>query len=78
MYVTQYIKDADAPAALEYVNNHYENWTMEGHLTRYGNLDRLKRENYHPYFTLRSPEGRILDTENRSDHYAIWQFSPRT
>jgi hypothetical protein len=76
--VFQYIKDEDADAALEYVNNHYEDWVMEGHLNRYGNLDRLNPVNYHPYFTVETLEGKVPDTANRTDHYAIWQASPRT
>jgi hypothetical protein len=72
------IKDEDAAAALDYVNTHHENWTMEGHLTRYGNLDRLDPVNYHPYFTLQTPQGRVPDTEKRSFHYATWITSPRT
>jgi hypothetical protein len=78
LLIMQRIKDEDATDALEYVNNHYENWTIEGHLTRYGNLDRLNPVDYHPYFTLLTPEGRIPDPINRSVHYGMWQFSPRT
>jgi hypothetical protein len=78
LLIIQRIKDEDATDALEYVNNHYEKWTMEGHLTRYGNLDRLNPVDYHPYFTLLTPEGRIPDSVNRSDHFGLWQFSPRT
>jgi hypothetical protein len=51
---------------------------MEGHLNRYGNLDRLNPGNYHPYFTIETLEGKVPDTANRSDHYALWQSSPRT
>jgi hypothetical protein len=76
--VFQYIKDEDADAALEYVNNHYEQWVTEGHLNRYGNLDRLNPVKYHPYFTVETLDGKVQDIENRSDHYAIWQASPRT
>jgi hypothetical protein len=79
LVVTQSIKDEDAPAALEYVNTHHEKWATEGHLTRYGNLDRLNKINYHPYFTVTTREGmRIPDTEKRERHYAVWQSSPRT
>jgi hypothetical protein len=77
LLIVQRIKDEDATDALEYVNNHYEKWTMEGHLTRYGNLDRLNPVDYHPFFTLLTPEGYIPDPVNRSDHYGVWQFSPR-
>jgi hypothetical protein len=34
--------------------------------------------NYHPYFTLETLEFKVKDTANRSDHYALWQQSPRT
>jgi hypothetical protein len=39
--IFQRIQDVDATDALEYVNNHYEKWTIEEHLTRYGKLDQL-------------------------------------
>jgi hypothetical protein len=75
--VVQYIKDKDAVAALSYVEQNYEKWTTEGHMTRYGNIDRLTPAKYHPYFTLATPEGRVQDTKQREQHYGMWQFSPR-
>jgi hypothetical protein len=78
LYLDQQIKEKDAAAALDYVNTHHENWTMEGHLTRYGNLDRLNPVNYKPYFTLNTLEGKVKDTANRSLHYSTWMTSPRT
>jgi hypothetical protein len=76
-FLDQYIKDEDADAALEYVNTHHEHWTMEGHLNRYGNLDRLNPVNYKPHFTIQTPEGRVADTVKRPYHYATWLTSPR-
>jgi hypothetical protein len=69
LLIVQRIKDQDAAAALEYVDDHYEKWIMEGHLHRYGNLDRLSPVNYQPFFTILTPEGRIPDPINRSDHW---------
>jgi hypothetical protein len=78
-YLIQCIKDEDADAAINYANIHHEEWTKQGHLTRYGNLDRLNPVNYNNHFTILSPDGsHVPDTEKRQDHYAVWQTSPRT
>jgi hypothetical protein len=78
-YLMQYIKDEDADAALNYASMHHEEWIKQGHLTRYGNLDRLNPVNYNNYFTVLTAEGTLVpDTKKRPDHYAIWQTSPRT
>jgi hypothetical protein len=79
--VAHYIKDVDAKAALEYANQNYERWFVEGHMTRYGNLNRLNatKTNYHPYFTLHDHNGtRVPDEVQREKHYALWEYSPRT
>jgi hypothetical protein len=52
LMIFQRIQDVDATDALEYVNNHFEKWTIEGHLPRYGKFDRLNPVDYHSYFTL--------------------------
>jgi hypothetical protein len=77
MGIIQCIKDKDAAAALEYVHQNYENWLMQGHLTRYNSLNRLNPVNYHPYFTLATVEGFVNDNVQREQHYANWQVSPR-
>ena len=77
MNVNQWIKDSDAAEALEYVNQNYEKWAFNAHMTRYGNLDRLSPENYHPYFTKIKDGEHFEDTEKRDDHHAMWLYSPR-
>ena len=75
--VTQYVKDSDKSTALKYVDENYERWVYEGHMTRYGNLDRLTPIKYQPNFTIVTAEGFIPDPVQRDIHYGLWQFTPR-
>ena len=75
--ITQSVKDNDKSDALQYVDENYERWVFEGHMMRYGNLDRLTPIKYQPNFTVVTAEGFVPDPVQRDMHYALWQFSPR-
>jgi hypothetical protein len=75
---TMYVKPEEEDSYLEYVGENYEAAIKEGHLIRYGNLDRLDPVYYHPYFTVVGPEGLVPDTMERVFRGVLWQFSPRT
>jgi hypothetical protein len=62
---------------LEFVTANYEDSLIEGHMTRYGNLDRLTPIGYTPNFTTIGATGFVPDTMNRTLRFAFWQLSPR-
>jgi hypothetical protein len=66
------LKDADE--YLKFVSANYESSVIEGHMTRYGNLDRLTPINYTPNFTTITNEPDAFDRPLRS---ATWHISPR-
>ena len=72
------VEPDDADAYLKFVTANYEDSMMEGHMTRYGNMDRLMPIGYTPNFTVLGPTGlepdKIIDRPLRS---ATWQVSPR-
>jgi hypothetical protein len=72
------VEPNDADEYLEFVTANYESSMIEGHMTRYGNLDRLIPIGYTPNFTVYGPTGiepdKIKDRPLRS---ATWQISPR-
>ena len=72
-----YVKPEDEDSYLEYVDRNYEATIKEGHLIRYGNLDRLTPVDYKPYFTVRVPEGVVPDTIERAFRGVMCQYSPR-
>lgn len=72
------VESNDVDDYLEFVASNYEGSVKEGHLTRYGNLDRLSPIGYTPNFTTISPNGLIPDTVDRPSRLANWQISPRT
>jgi hypothetical protein len=71
------IKDKDVHAALQFVNQTYEKWIHESHLTLYGTTDRLSPIKYHTNLTILTKEGLVPDTVQRDQHYAVWLYSPR-
>lgn len=72
-----YVEEKDADAYLEFVNSNYEDSVKEGHMIRYGNLDRLVPIGYTPNFTLIGPNGFSPDMMDRSFRMPFWQLSPR-
>lgn len=71
------IKPNEEAEYLEFVAANYKDSLMEGHMTRYGNLDRLTPIGYTPNFTTIGPTGFVPDTTNRALRFAFWQLSPR-
>jgi hypothetical protein len=73
------VEPNDADEYLKFVTANYESSMVEGHMTRYGNLDRLIPIGYTPNFTVATPTGlypdKVIDRPLRS---ATWQISPRT
>jgi len=62
---------------LKFVTANYEENVKEGHMIRYGNLDRLTPIGYTPNYTLVGPTGFSLDTVNRDFRLPFWHLSPR-
>ena len=72
------IEPNDAAEYLKFVNANYEDSMVEGHMTRYGNLDRLIPIGYTPNFTIGTATGIIPDpVMDRPLRSATWQISPR-
>jgi hypothetical protein len=67
----------DAKSYLDFVTANYEDSIAEGHITRYGNLDRLKPIGYTPNFTIPSATGLVPDMADQQVRSVIWQISPR-
>ena len=72
-----FVEKKDADAYLKYVTENYEESAKEGHMIRYGNLDRLTPIGYSPNFTLTGPTGFIPDTVDRDFRMPLWELSPR-
>jgi hypothetical protein len=72
------VDSKDGDDYLNYVTNNYEDSLREGHMTLYGNLDRLTAIGYKPNFTIVGPTGFVPDTMDRSFRAPTWQLSPRT
>lgn len=71
------IEPKDEDEYLEYVTTNYKDSIAEGHMIRYGNMDRLKPIGYTPHFTVSGSTGLINDTIDRPIRSATWQVSPR-
>jgi hypothetical protein len=72
------VESSDAEEYLKFVTANYEANVIEGHMTRFGNLDRLTPIGYTPNFTVITPDGSIVpDTVDRPLRSATWQLSPR-
>lgn len=77
----QYMVDtSEDDEYLDFVNANYEASVNEGHMTMYGNLDRLAPIGYTPNFTMFTPGGIVPApaTSLRNTRSATWQISPRT
>ena len=72
------VEPKDEDEYLEFVTSNYEDSIAEGHLIRYGNMDRLKPVGYNPHFTVSGPNGLMNDTMDRPIRSVTWQVSPRT
>ncbi|CAB9507840.1 Guanylate cyclase [Seminavis robusta] len=62
-------------AWIEYAGEHLTEWTHAGHMTKYGNLDRLNEINYVPNMTKKGPDGFIPDDEY-PEYWPMWLYSP--
>ena len=63
---------------LQFVTANYESSMMEGHITRYGNLDRLVPVGYTSNFSFVTSTGIIADPfQDRPLRSATWKISPR-
>jgi hypothetical protein len=71
------VEHKDEEAYLEFVTANYEDNVKEGHLIRYGNLDRLMPIGYTPNFTVIGPNGFTPDTVVRKVRKPLWHLSPR-
>lgn len=71
------IEPKDEDEYLEFVSANYKDSIAEGHMIRYGNMDRLKPIGFTPHFTVSGSTGLINDTIDRPIRSATWQVSPR-
>ena len=74
---TSFVEEKDADAYLEFVGQNYQPYAKEGHMIRYGNLDRLTPIGYTPNFTLVGPSGFSPDAIKRPFRMPFWHLSPR-
>jgi hypothetical protein len=74
---TYFVDADDGDEYLKFVTNNYVNSINEGHMTRYGNLDRLVPKGYTENFTVRGPNGFLPDTMYAPLRLPKWQSSPR-
>jgi hypothetical protein len=72
-----FVASEDEEEYLTFVTQNYEDSIQEGHLTLYGNLDRLKPFGYTRNFTMLGPYGFKPDLSSRSIRAPTWQSSPR-
>ena len=69
------VEAKDRKAWSEYATAHLTEWTHAGHMTKYGNLNRLNESNYVPDMTKPSPDGFIPD-EEWYEYWPMWLYSP--
>jgi hypothetical protein len=69
---------ADESKYLKFVNDTFEDSIHEGHMIRYGNLDRIVPIGYTSNFTVVGPNGFQPDTAQQPFRSPLWQLSPRT
>ena len=72
-----FVEQNDEDEYLDFVTTNYEDNLKEGHLIRYGNLDRLIPVGYTPNFTIVGPNGFTPDTIDRTIRKPLWHLSPR-
>ena len=72
-----FVEPKEEDEYLEFVTVNYEDNVKEGHVIRYGNLDRLMPIGYTPNFTIVSPNGFTPDTIDRKIRKPLWHLSPR-
>ena len=77
IYCSYFIYPEDAEDYLEFVTANYKDSVNEGHMTLYGNLDRLNATGYTPYFKIFGPNGTVEDTTEKPIRSGMWQISPR-
>jgi hypothetical protein len=75
---TNLIDPQDEAEYLNFVTENYVDSLNEGHMTLYGNLDRLVPFGYTPNFTTVGPDGFKPDTISQPYRSPFWQLSPRT
>ena len=56
------IKRGEEDAWIRFANETYEEWVEEGHILKYGSLDRLAQEGYKPFISKAGPDGLIVST----------------
>jgi hypothetical protein len=71
------VEPSDESDYLNFVTANHEDSAIEGHMTLYGNLNRLIRIGYTPNFTVIGPNGLTPDIIDRPIRWASWQASPR-
>jgi hypothetical protein len=71
------VESKDADKYLEFVTANYESNVVEGHMTRYGNLERLAPIGYTPNFTIFTADAIVPDVVDRPLRSASWHISPR-
>jgi hypothetical protein len=74
---TSFVESKHAYEYLQFVNANYEDHVKEGHMIRYGNLDRLTPIGYIPNFTIIGPNGFVPDTIDRPLRMPLWHQCPR-
>lgn len=63
---------------INFADENYQGWVAAGHLSRYGNLDRLNQiASYHSYITQQSVEnGSYILDDIRTEYWPSWLYSP--
>lgn len=72
-----YVEKEDNEKYLNFVAANFEDNVKEGHMIRYGNLDRLVPIGFSPNYTLVGPTGFTPDTIDRDFRMPFWHLSPR-
>jgi hypothetical protein len=73
-----FVEPQDEEAYLEFITANYEEVIQEGHMVRFGNLNRLTPIGYTANFTLIGPEGFFPDpVTDRTIRMPFWYLSPR-
>jgi hypothetical protein len=61
---------------LVYAASHYEDMYVEAHNLKFGDLSRLKPENYKDFVWRRTPDGVVLPDIERDCYFPTWTTSP--
>lgn len=60
---------------IEFSTENHLDWTRNGHMSKYGNLDRMNGSNYHEDIIRNTEDGWASD-DIRSEYWTMWLYSP--